>query len=131
MICKKNQLPWAEKCAKKTPKIHDFFLNTGKENIAGSESSDFVERKTKKRDKKAKTKKINLLREKKEEPAGENEKRKVPLGISVFDLIMPWKADVVGQDTSNLCKSGLSKVVSCSSKSKVLEICLDDHAEDV
>ena len=83
---------------KKTPKLYDFF-GTGKENIAGSESSDFIERKTKKRDKKAKTKKINLLKEKKEEVAGENEKRKVPLGVSVFDLIMPWKSDVVGQDT--------------------------------
>ena len=115
---------------KKTPKIYKFF-NTGKENIAGSESSDFIERKTKKRDKKAKTKKINVLKEKKEEVVGDNEKRKVPLGVSVFDLIMPWKSDVVGQDTSNLCKNGLSKVVTCSSKSKVLDICLDDHAEDV
>lgn len=79
---------------KKTPKIYHFFDN-GKENKAGSESSDFTERKTKKRDKKAKTKKINLIKEKKEELVGDNEKRKVPLGVSVFDLIMPWKSDVV------------------------------------
>ena len=63
-----------------------------------------------------KTKKINLLKEQKEEVAGDNEKRKVPLGVSVFDLIMPWKSEVKGQDTSNLCKNGLSKVVTCSSK---------------
>jgi hypothetical protein len=54
----------------------------------------------------------------KEEVAGENEKRKVPAGISVFDLIMPWKSDVVLQDTTNLSKDGYSRVVSCSSKSK-------------
>jgi len=25
----------------------------------------------------------------------ENERRKVPDGVSVFDLIMPWKAEVI------------------------------------
>jgi hypothetical protein len=36
----------------------------------------------------------NTLSGVKEVPV-ENERRKVPDGISVFDLIMPWKAEVI------------------------------------
>jgi hypothetical protein len=61
----------------------------------------------------------------------ENEKRKVPPGISVFDLIMPWKSDVVQQETSSLLKDDLSNIVTCSGKNKVLEVSLEDHALDV
>ena len=67
----------------------------------------------------------------KEETETENEKRKVPLGVSVFDLIMPWKSEVVKQDTSNLLKDGYSKIVCCSGKNKVLDLKLQEHAENV
>ena len=104
----------------------------GKRNQDSSADSEFVAKKaTRKRNKKAITKKIDL-REKKEEIVGDNEKRKVPEGVSVFDLIMPWKSEVPqSQDTNNLQKDGLSKVVPCSTKSKVLDVSLDDHAFDV
>jgi hypothetical protein len=36
--------------------------------------------------------------------------RLVPPGISVFDLIMPWKNDVVKQEISNLEKNKLSHI---------------------
>lgn len=104
---------------KKTPKIYDYYSVIDPKKIQDSSAdSEFVEKRTKKRNKKASSKKIKLdLREaKKEEITGDSEKRKVPLGVSVFDLIMPWKLDVKEQDTTNLCKDGLSKVVPCSSK---------------
>jgi len=51
----------------------------------------------------------------------ENERRKVPDGVSVFDLIMPWKAEVVEQKPlSTIEKEGLAKVVQVSGKDKVI-----------
>jgi hypothetical protein len=55
-----------------------------------------------------------------------DEKRKVPPGVSVFDLIMPWKNEITAQD--GLWPQGFSKIVSCK---KVLEVKLEDHAENV
>lgn len=74
------------------------------------------------------TKKINLRRAV-DELVGETGQRKVPQGVSVFDLIMPWKSDVVEQETTDLCKDGLAKIVT--PKGKLLDVCLDDHACDV
>jgi len=55
----------------------------------------------------------------------------VPPGLSVFDLIMPWKAEIAEQTITNLEKNGLSKVVSCSGKSQVHTLDLAKHADDV
>ena len=47
----------------------------------------------------------------------DNEKRKVPNGVSVFDLIMPWKQDVTNQSgTVSFQKDNLAKIVNATSK---------------
>jgi hypothetical protein len=56
----------------------------------------------------------------------------VPPGLSVFDLIMPWKNEIIKPvETELLQKSGFSKIVGCSSKQKVLDVKLEDYAENV
>lgn len=56
----------------------------------------------------------------------EIERRKVPNGVSVFDLIMPWKLEVKNQEnTSQLQKDNLAKVVTTQGKQKVLDINLE------
>lgn len=111
-----------------TPRIDKFFHYTNKAHCSQSEDSDFIEKRPKKRLKKAQGKKVQ---QPKEETVVENEKRKVPTGVSVFDLIMPWKTEIVQQDTTNLIKDGIAKMVTCSGKSKVLDLNLSDHAENV
>lgn len=110
-----------------TPKIDKYFLYTNRAQSSQSDDSDFIERKPKKRVKKA-LKKVQLP---KDEEEGGDEKRKVPPGVSVFDLIMPWKSEVTKQDTITLTKDGYSKIVSCSGKTKVLDVKLSEHAENV
>ena len=61
---------------------------------------------------------------KKEEESGE---RLVPNGVSVFDLIMPWKSEIKTQ----IDKTGLSKVINCSTKAPVEKLDLAKHAQDV
>jgi hypothetical protein len=55
----------------------------------------------------------------------------VPPGISVFDLIMPWKNDIVIQNTSNSEKNKLSKLITCQPKNTVETVDLAKYANDV
>ena len=58
-----------------------------------------------------------------------NERRRVPDGVSVFDLIMPWKAEVKQNLSDSLVQNGLAKIVT--NKSKVVEEDFSKHANDV
>jgi len=65
-----------------------------------------------------KSKKKKLLgkrtyRDSMDEDDGDTE-RLVPKGVSVFDLIMPWKTQVENQESKDLVNKGLAKVVNCS-----------------
>jgi len=55
----------------------------------------------------------------------------VPAGISIYDLIMPWKASVVNEPPQGLVESKLAKVVNCSSKNPIQTVNLAAHAQDV
>jgi len=45
--------------------------------------------------------------------------RLVPLGVSVFDLIMPWKNEIVTDMRADIEKLGLAKVVTCKDKQQI------------
>lgn len=91
------------------PRIDKFFLymkNGSKslKDLKDSDDSDFVDKSSNRRSKKARAKskaKSKATAKAVAERAhplsqedGEVERRKVPKGVSVFDLIMPWKQDI-------------------------------------
>lgn len=53
---------------------------------------------------------------KKAQQVGPNESRKVPDGVSVFDLIMPWKNEVDLNTKNEVVEDGLSEVHHIKSK---------------
>lgn len=59
----------------------------------------------------------------------DGEKRLVPEGVSVFDLIMPWKTEV--NLKQGAVSDGLSKTVTFSSKNRVEQVDFSKYAHDV
>jgi len=61
----------------------------------------------------------------------ENSQRLVPKGVSVFDLIMPWKTEVQHDNTPDLVSDGLAKVIACPTKQPIYYQDLSKYASDV
>lgn len=68
---------------------------------------------------------------KKAQQVGPNESRKVPDGVSVFDLIMPWKNEVDLNTKNEVVEDGLSEVHHIKSKGGIQKVDLASYANDV
>lgn len=55
----------------------------------------------------------------------------MPAGLSMFDLIMPWKNEVKQETETDLEKRGLAKVIAFSDKKPIWKCDLGKHAADV
>ena len=86
-----------------------------------------IGKKTKKFVKASKSKRVVENPEKQE--AHQETQRLVPYGVSVFDLIMPWKNEIVDKESKNLIEKGFAKVVN--KIPHVENIDLANHANDV
>lgn len=105
-----------------TQRSDGFKLNAETHNS----DEDFIVSK-KKRQMKKKAAKVDVA---KPEKTSQNAQRQVPEGVSVFDLIMPWKTEVEFSKPLS-SQSELNKVINFSQKTKLESVDYSKHANDV